>query len=357
MDEPVERIVRTPRCYLVARGDGRVVLGATMEEQGFDTTVTADGVYRLLEAAWEVVPGGRRARAGGGAARGCGRALPTTRAIVGPGRARRARLGDGALAQRRAAGAADRRAVAGPARRRRAPRRAGAARAGPLREDGGARVRKVFVNGEYRELADGATVRDRGDRAGREPQRNRGRGRRRGDPARRVGRRSSCATARSSRCCTRCRAARPEAFEIAGRSLHSRLILGTGGFRSLDTMASAATRVGRRAGDRRDAPRRPDARAARSSTCSRGRPRRAAQHGRLLHGARGGHHRAAGREALETDWVKLEVIGDDRTLMPDPAELLEAAETLVGDGLRRAALHERRPDPRPPPRGRRAARR
>jgi glycine oxidase len=56
MDEPVTRIVRTPRCYLLARGDGRVVLGATVEEQGFDTTVTADGVYRLLEAAWEVLP-------------------------------------------------------------------------------------------------------------------------------------------------------------------------------------------------------------------------------------------------------------------------------------------------------------
>jgi glycine oxidase len=40
----------------VARGDGRVVLGATVEEQGFDTAVTADGVYRLLEAAWEVLP-------------------------------------------------------------------------------------------------------------------------------------------------------------------------------------------------------------------------------------------------------------------------------------------------------------
>jgi glycine oxidase len=56
MEEPLSRIVRTPRCYLVARGDGRVVLGATVEEQGFDTTVTADGVYRLLEAAWEVLP-------------------------------------------------------------------------------------------------------------------------------------------------------------------------------------------------------------------------------------------------------------------------------------------------------------
>jgi glycine oxidase len=53
---PIERIVRTPRCYLVPRGDDRVVLGATVEEQGFDTAPTADGVYRLLEAAWEVVP-------------------------------------------------------------------------------------------------------------------------------------------------------------------------------------------------------------------------------------------------------------------------------------------------------------
>jgi glycine oxidase len=56
MEAPLSRIVRTPRCYLVARGDGRVVLGATVEEQGFDTAVTAHGVFRLLEAAWEVVP-------------------------------------------------------------------------------------------------------------------------------------------------------------------------------------------------------------------------------------------------------------------------------------------------------------
>jgi glycine oxidase len=56
MPAPLGRIVRTPRCYLVPRADGRVVLGATVEEQGFDTTVTADGVFRLLEAAWEVLP-------------------------------------------------------------------------------------------------------------------------------------------------------------------------------------------------------------------------------------------------------------------------------------------------------------
>jgi thiazole synthase len=39
------------------------------------------------------------------------------------------------------------------------------------------------------------------------------------------------------------------------------------------------------------------------------------------------------RDAFETDWVKLEVIGDERTLLPDVAELLEAAETLVAEGF------------------------
>ncbi len=39
------------------------------------------------------------------------------------------------------------------------------------------------------------------------------------------------------------------------------------------------------------------------------------------------------REAFSTDWVKLEVIGDDRTLLPDPVELLDAAERLVLDGF------------------------
>jgi glycine oxidase len=53
---PARQVVRSPRCYVVTRPDGRVVLGATQEEQGFDTSITADGVYRLLEAAWEVLP-------------------------------------------------------------------------------------------------------------------------------------------------------------------------------------------------------------------------------------------------------------------------------------------------------------
>lgn len=39
------------------------------------------------------------------------------------------------------------------------------------------------------------------------------------------------------------------------------------------------------------------------------------------------------REALGTDWVKLEVVADERTLLPDPVELLDAAEVLVDDGF------------------------
>jgi thiazole synthase len=40
-----------------------------------------------------------------------------------------------------------------------------------------------------------------------------------------------------------------------------------------------------------------------------------------------------GREALGTDWVKLEVVADDHTLLPDPGELLQAAHQLVADGF------------------------
>ena len=39
------------------------------------------------------------------------------------------------------------------------------------------------------------------------------------------------------------------------------------------------------------------------------------------------------REAFETEWIKLEVIGDDRTLLPDAPGLLEAAEQLVDEGF------------------------
>jgi glycine oxidase len=51
------RVLRMRTCYVVPRGDGRYVLGATMEERGFDDTVTAGAVYELLRDAAELLPG------------------------------------------------------------------------------------------------------------------------------------------------------------------------------------------------------------------------------------------------------------------------------------------------------------
>ena len=50
------RVVRFSGGYLVPRGDGRYVLGATMEERGFDTTVTAGAVFELLRDGFELLP-------------------------------------------------------------------------------------------------------------------------------------------------------------------------------------------------------------------------------------------------------------------------------------------------------------
>jgi glycine oxidase len=53
----VERTIRGESAYFVPRGDGGYVLGATMEERGWDTTPTAGGVYELLRDISEIVPG------------------------------------------------------------------------------------------------------------------------------------------------------------------------------------------------------------------------------------------------------------------------------------------------------------
>ena len=53
----LQRVIRMQPGYIVPRGDGRYVLGATMEERGFDTTVTAGAVFELLRDAIELVPG------------------------------------------------------------------------------------------------------------------------------------------------------------------------------------------------------------------------------------------------------------------------------------------------------------
>jgi glycine oxidase len=56
-DEPrCERIVAGERVYLVPRADGRLVVGATVEERGFDETLTAGGAHELLREAYRVLP-------------------------------------------------------------------------------------------------------------------------------------------------------------------------------------------------------------------------------------------------------------------------------------------------------------
>jgi glycine oxidase len=49
-------VIRAPDAYFAPKGDGRIVLGASEEDMGFDTTVTAGAVYRLLERGWRAVP-------------------------------------------------------------------------------------------------------------------------------------------------------------------------------------------------------------------------------------------------------------------------------------------------------------
>jgi len=53
----LRHVVRSSGAYLVPRTDGRLIVGATSEEMGFDTEITAGGLYSILDKAWEVVPG------------------------------------------------------------------------------------------------------------------------------------------------------------------------------------------------------------------------------------------------------------------------------------------------------------
>ena len=128
-------------------------------------------------------------------------------------------------------------------------------------------------------------------------------------------------------------AATDDALVIAGRRLRSRLIVGTGGFRSLEAMEAAVRASG--ADLATLALRRVDPGAHGSIVDALERagcsllPNTAG-----CFTARDAVRTASlAREAFGTEWIKLEVIGDDRTLMPDGPELLEAAETLVADGF------------------------
>jgi thiazole synthase len=120
---------------------------------------------------------------------------------------------------------------------------------------------------------------------------------------------------------------------IAGRELSSRLILGTGGFDNHEVLGEACRAAG--ADLCTVALRRLDPAAKGSildvlgevgvdvlpNTAGCFTARDAVTTARLA------------REAFQTDWIKLEVIGDDRTLLPDAVELVTAAEQLVDEGF------------------------
>jgi thiazole synthase len=124
-----------------------------------------------------------------------------------------------------------------------------------------------------------------------------------------------------------------DGWELGGRRWGSRLIVGTGGFRSLEQMEQALIASGTEIVT--VALRRVDPEgegsvlelidrlglSALPNTAGCYTARDAVRTARLA------------REAFETDWIKLEVIGDDRTLLPDAVELLDAAETLVDEGF------------------------
>ena len=124
-----------------------------------------------------------------------------------------------------------------------------------------------------------------------------------------------------------------DALRIADRELGSRLILGTGGFANHELLADAC-------------------RAAETEMCTVALRRLdPAARGSILDvleaigvavlpntaGCFTAHDAVTtaqlAREAFSTDWIKLEVIGDDRTLLPDAVELVAAAEQLVDDGF------------------------
>jgi thiazole synthase len=124
-----------------------------------------------------------------------------------------------------------------------------------------------------------------------------------------------------------------DGLALGGRTWSSRLIVGTGGFRSHEQMEQALIASGTEIVT--VALRRVDPGAEGSvidlvdklglfllpNTAGCYTARDAVRTARLA------------REAVETDWIKLEVIGDDRTLYPDAVELLDAAETLVDEGF------------------------
>ena len=123
-------------------------------------------------------------------------------------------------------------------------------------------------------------------------------------------------------------------FILAEESFSSRLLLGTGGAASLEALEKALVASGAELATVALRRVNPDARGSIVDVLERAGCR-------LIPNTAGcftAHDAITiarlARDAFETEWIKLEVIGNDRTLLPDVVELVNAAETLVDDGYK-----------------------
>ena len=122
-------------------------------------------------------------------------------------------------------------------------------------------------------------------------------------------------------------------FVLGGETFSSRLILGTGGAPSLDVLERAIIASGTEMVT--VALRRVDPNASGSvvDVLERTGVRPLPNTAGCFTAVEAVRTAQLARDAFETNWIKLEVIGDERTLLPDPVELLDAAEQLVDDGF------------------------
>jgi thiazole synthase len=130
-------------------------------------------------------------------------------------------------------------------------------------------------------------------------------------------------------------------FVIAGETLSSRLILGTGGAGSMAELESAIRASGtslvtvalRRVQPQPALPHGPSSGGSLLQVCERTGVRVLPNTAGCYTARDAVRTARAAREAFETNWVKLEVIADDTTLLPDPFETLDAAGTLANEGF------------------------
>ena len=332
-----EGIVAGERVYLVPRGDGRLIVGATVEERGFDTTVTAGGVHELLREAYRLIPEIAELELLEATA-GLRPGSPDNAPLIGPstveglllatGHFRNGVLQAPLTADCVAAllGGEDPPVDLLPFSPQRSP-------GAPLRPRWGSHERRA--QREVRELLpDGATVEIAIEVSGAAAEQ-------RGVAVAVDGE----VVPRSAWEATRLREGQrievlaaiqggaENGFELGGRSWGSRLIVGTGGFRSLEQMEEAliasGTEIVTVALRRVD----PEAEGSVLELIRATRSLRAPQHRGLLHGPGCSSHGQACAGGVRDRLG--EARGDRRRphALPDAVQLVEAAEALVDDGF------------------------